>query len=491
MTLTPTEEQKAIIEAALTLQDSLLINALAGCAKTSTLEMICSALPVQPILSIAFNRRIAEEMAKKLPGHVKAQTINSLGHGVWARYTNKKLVLDKDKVYNGLKGLMDKMNRKEKSQVYEQMPEVLKAVNLAKQQGYIPDELYPNANHLISRQEFFEAFDEDVDIELVDFLLNEGIKQAYAGSIDFNDQIYMPTLFGGQFPQFPLVMVDESQDLSSLNHALLDKIVPRRLIAVGDPWQSIYAFRGADTRSMGRLKARFNMTELTLSVTFRCPIRMVENVRWRVPHFKWAPWAIQGEIFNKSGGLMTGEELWKASEIPDGSAIVCRNNAPLLKCALTLLKFSRGVRLIGTDLGPGLIRTMKKLGDESLTREQVFHAINRWEAETMAKRKNKEGVADKADCLRVFGEFGETLGAAIAYAEHLFSTAGPIQLMSGHKAKGLEFDTVYHLNPFLVPSKWARERGGEGLEQEYNLKYVIETRAKRVLYKVDLESLRP
>jgi superfamily I DNA/RNA helicase len=491
MDLKPTEEQQAIIEAALSLQDSLLINALAGCAKTSTLEMICRALPVQPILSIAFNKRIAEEMAKKLPGHVKAQTINSLGHGVWAKYTNKKLVLDKDKIYNALKGLLDKMNRREKSKVYEQMPEVLKAVNLAKQQGYIPDELYPNANHLIPREEFFDAFDEEVDIELVDFLLNESIKSAYSGLIDFNDQIYMPTLFGGQFPQFPLVMVDESQDLSSLNHALLDKIVPRRLIAVGDPWQSIYAFRGADTRSMARLKDRFSMTELTLSVTFRCPIAMVENVRWRVPHFKWAPWAIQGEINDLSSSLEESEKVWLAQAIPDGAAIICRNNAPLLKCALTLLKFSRGVKLVGTDLGPGLIRTMKKLGSEDLSREEVFKAINRWEAETMAKRKNKEGVADKADCLRVFAEFGPTLGAAIAYAETLFSSAGPIQLMSGHKSKGLEFDYVYHLNPGLVPSRWAKEKGGEGLEQEYNLKYVIETRAKKVLYKVDLESLRP
>src|SRR4030095_11214786 len=144
-------------------------------------ELICRALPVQPILSIAFNKRIAEEMQKRLPGHVKAQTINSLGHGVWAKYTNKRLIVDKDKTFTILKALMEGLNRKQKSEVYEQMSEVLKAVNQAKQQGYIPDDLYPSANHLISRDEFFDALDEpEVDRDLVDHILNESIKQAYA-----------------------------------------------------------------------------------------------------------------------------------------------------------------------------------------------------------------------------------------------------------------------------------------------------------------------
>ena len=80
----PTEEQQLIIDAACNTQDSIIINALAGAAKTTTLELICKALPVMPILSLAFNKRIADEMSKRLPGHVKCQTLNSLGHRVWA-----------------------------------------------------------------------------------------------------------------------------------------------------------------------------------------------------------------------------------------------------------------------------------------------------------------------------------------------------------------------------------------------------------------------
>src|SRR5690606_11453384 len=141
--------------------------------------------------------------------------------------------------------------------------------------------------------------------------LTESIKLAFAGQIDFDDQIYMPTLFGGSFPRFPLVMVDEAQDLSPLNHAMLERLVTNRLIAVGDPWQSIYAFRGADRYSMERLQQRFSMRELPLSVSFRCPIEIVKRARFRAPHMQWPEWA-------KSGKVET-LDLWSASNIPDGA----------------------------------------------------------------------------------------------------------------------------------------------------------------------------
>lgn len=120
-----------------------------------------------------------------------------------------------------------------------------------------------------------------------------------------------------------------------------------------------------------------------------------------------------------------------------------------------------------------------------LPQEKVHDAINLWEAEKLRKARNAGTVADKAECLRVFADFGPTLGAAIAYCEHLFSAKGPIQLLSGHKAKGLEWETVYHLDPQRIPSPWSKE--GEALEQELNVRYVIETRAKDALYFVRLE----
>jgi DNA helicase-2/ATP-dependent DNA helicase PcrA len=316
-------------------------------------------------------------------------------------------------------------------------------------------------------------------MELINEALRTSIKQAYGGLIDFDDQIYMPTLFGGSFPQHPRVLADEAQDFSRLNHAMLEKLVPPEawLCAVGDPWQSIYAFRGADSGSMGWLKERFNMHEMTLSVSFRCPIEVVKNAHSRVPHMRWPSWAQPGEV--------RALPEWDANCIPDNSAIICRNNAPLLSMALILLRAGRGVHLVGTDLGPQLVKALKRLGATDLPQEEVFNAIDAWEQEKLRKTRAAGAVADKAECLRVFAGFGPTLGAAIAYCEHLFAAKGPIQLLSGHKAKGLEWNVVYHLDPQRIPSPYSKE--GEALEQELNVRYVIETRAKVALYFVRLE----
>ena len=235
---------------------------------------------------------------------------------------------------------------------------------------------------------------------------------AYDGFIDFDDQIYMPTLFGGTFPKFPIVMGDETQDWSPLNHEMLSKLVQdRRFIGVGDPWQAIYGFRGAMSNSMAALGTRFECKEMGLSISFRCPRAVIRKAHSRVPHMRWPEWAIEGEV-NQRG-------LWDIDKIPDGSTVICRNNAPLFKATLDLLKNGRGAKLVGAEVGPGLVKIMRKFGPESMNQEAMFTAIEKWEQDALKKTRNPGAVADKRECLEVFALAGPNLGAAIAYAEHV------------------------------------------------------------------------
>src|SRR5439155_14880771 len=94
MTFVPTEQQNAIVHASKTTKENLRLIAYAGSAKTSTLELVAHALHSTPILSLAFNKRVAEEMTKRLPGHVLAKTLNSVGHGVWCRTIAKRVNLN-------------------------------------------------------------------------------------------------------------------------------------------------------------------------------------------------------------------------------------------------------------------------------------------------------------------------------------------------------------------------------------------------------------
>jgi len=141
------------------------------------------------------------------------------------------------------------------------------------------------------------------------------------------------------------------------------------------------------------------------------------------------------------------------------------------------------------DIGAGLLRILKKLGPLEMPAAQMGGAIERWQSTALLTAKREETVYERAECLRVLcapQHDNWTLRATIARAEGLFKQEGPIQLMSGHKAKGLEYETVFHLDPWRVPSRFARE-GTEEWEQEQNVRYVIETRFKQNLFLVDTE----
>lgn len=490
----PTEEQRAIIEFGKSSKQSLLINALAGAAKTSTLVMLAHALPPVPILSLAFNKRIAEEMQKRMPGHVQCLTLNSAGHRAWGRVTGKKLILNTSKSYDLIKGEIAALSGKQKSEASELIGGFIRAISAAKMAGWVPKSYRGIADTLIDDCDLEEILAQTMDTEpdqmvmrIVTNVIETSIKSAYQGGIDFDDQVYMSTLFGKQFPKYPTIMGDEVQDWSPLNHRMVEVMKPDRLIAVGDPWQSIYAFRGADRYSMQKLKSTFNMEERTLSISFRCPITAVKRAHFRVPHMKWWETAIEGEI--------TRFQKWSPSDVPQDTSIICRNNAPLFVCAIAFIKAGIGVQLVGRELGPGLIKILNKLGPPDMSQENLRIAINAWRDDAISKahEARKGAIYDKAECLQVFADFGKTLAEAIAYAEILFASDGTIKLMTGHKAKGLEFETILFLDAWMIPSKFAiaaEATGNKGpMDQELNLKYVIETRWKQRMILANLEDL--
>ncbi len=294
-------------------------------------------------------------------------------------------------------------------------------------------------------------------------------KQAYDGTIDYNDQVYMPALFGGTYPRFPVVLVDEYQDLSPVNHALLERLVKGRLVGVGDPYQNIYGFRGAKAGGMKTATAQYKCHELPLSISFRCPSEIVRNVHWRVPHFRWLT----------EGGSIERPARFRIDDLPEEATIICRNNAPLFRCAMQLLGAGRSISISGSDIGPRLIGIMRKLGPDNLSRVGVLSAIEEWlEAKLEKESKTAE---DTAACMKVFAEHGANLSQAIAYAEHLFKQQGRLYLTTGHKAKGLEWSTVFHLDPWLV-----RRNPGE---HDKNLDYVISTRSRDRLIEIDSEKV--
>ena len=183
---------------------------------------------------------------------------------------------------------------------------------------------------------------------------------------------------------------------------------------------------------------------------------------------KWPDWAIEGTVQSVNE--------WDKETVPERAAIICRNNAPLFSLAMKLLKNGRRPEIIGNDIGKYLVKVMKKFGDYKMSREEATLALKEWAEKKAKKSRKKETVDDQAMCISIFLDAGETLGEAIAYAENLFNSQGPIQLMTGHKSKGLEFNTVFILDRELIRIK--------DQQQERNLLYVMQTRAKKELFYV-------
>lgn len=460
-----TEEQEIIFGHARGSSDNLMISALAGTGKTTTIEQIQLKSKIKPVLYLVFNKKNADEAADQMLSTTTVRTFNSMGHRIWGS-NGRSLTLDFKKTATILRGLINDSPKSAQSDLWASWDQVVSGVSLAKSLGYIPIGVAKSDNSLISQSAFHSHLDErpdDLVSDLIDAVLTRSINLSYSGTIDFNDQVYMPALFGGVFPKFPLVMVDEYQDLSPVNHRLLDRLVSGRLIGVGDPWQNIYGFRGAKASGMAEAEAKYSMSRLGLSVSFRCPRAIVEHVHWRVLHFKW---------INEGGHVHVLDKL-NATLIPDNATIICRNNAPLFGCAFKLISTGHSVSVVGSDVGPRLVGIMKRLGDDFMTRAQTLSAIDDWEAEKLAKESRN--APDMAECMRIFARQGDGLSQAISYAEHLFKQQGSIKLMTGHKSKGLEFDHVIHIDPWLC----------QDTEQDQNLRYVISTRSRDKLIEVD------
>lgn len=512
----PTEEQQAIIEAVAG-RDSVMVEAGAGCAKSSTQEMAAPQVRV-PALGLAFNRNIAAEMKPRMPGNFEIKTFNGLGFGAAMRGLPPgapKATVEEKK----LGKLVSQLVRARDLDVSgEQWDALRRLVTGAMQIGIVPGD---RGRPLVAdTRDAWAEVAEDLWIPPEDFeylyetareVLVESIKLVeQRGIFSFDDQVYYSTCIAGQFPQFPVVFGDEVQDLNPLNHRMLELSVrpDGKLFLVGDPKQSLYGFRGAVTDGMARLRTlRPSWADRSLLTTFRCPKAVVARQQEHVPGYRaWHtnPEGVvtrlrPGEHFELGGGWTWGS-IEKLKPAPSARVMVlCRNNGPLLSLAFKLIRNQIGVTMLGRDIGKGLVTLSRKLlPADTIPLDTCIGKVRDWmenecSLATINGHEEKiEGITDRGECLLAVLESGcKDSGELRAMLDRLFARENGVELGSIHRAKGLEQDVIVHLDPFRIPSRWAKkaaERGDmEPLKQEWNAKYVAETRTRHTLIECNLE----
>ena len=166
----PTPEQADIVSAARDTEDNLLISALAGAAKTSTLVLIAEALPSVRLLCLAFNVRIKKEMEKRMPDNATVMTLNGLGHRVWSDTIGRRLELNTSKTYGLTKAIVEDLGPDDRKEAYEYFSDITKAIDLGKTCGYVPDGAYGEAQRLMDDSAFFAHLDEEPTPLMIDII---------------------------------------------------------------------------------------------------------------------------------------------------------------------------------------------------------------------------------------------------------------------------------------------------------------------------------
>lgn len=519
---TPTPEQEAIIEAMrIANRSGVMVEAGAGCAKTSTLTLASRVISV-PGLAVAFNKRIAVELEKRLSSNFDCKTMNGLGHVAWAKAIGRKsngLKVDERKAGK----LISEMAKARKSYITTEQWDYARILfREAQIQGLVPEPFGSQLMTLLPDtkegwQELSDSHaipDDDFDVvwELAREALIEDIRMAYQGVVSYDDQVYCSTLLGGKFYPYPCVMVDEYQDLNPLQILMIKRSLSpdSRLMTVGDNCQGIYAWRGAVGDAAEQLKKlRPEWVDLPLMTSFRVPQLVADRQKGHVPLFRAHGANPPGQVFSLGSKDWGSGDIqgwtWrmftdKLPEDPMDTVILCRNNAPIISLAFKLIRQQVGCHVLGRDISKGLKALTKKLAPEDGTKSDIVRGrVQDWCLSEVSKAR----LADNPDAIDKFTDKAESIIAVIdstqcvdagqlrRMLDNLFDReSGMVTLSTIHKAKGLEWGAVMHLDPWRIPSKFALKQGGRAMQQEKNLKYVAETRTKHTLAMASLEGFQ-
>lgn len=476
---------------------SLMIDAKAGSGKSTTIIHASTLLPEgDSAIFMAFNKAIAKEVDGKLPSHIEGSTFHSQGFRAWMKYKKagyRAFTVDGRKVWQ----VLDEITNGNRALVSTYGPTVKQLVGLAKNAGFgvfVDNMDFGAWLALIDHHGIYAGDDVDMGeaIKLAQCVLMVGAREEWHFKIDFDDMLYLPLLFEAPMAKFDWVFVDEYQDTNMVQVELISRMLKPggRLIGVGDRSQAIYGFRGASVTAVDASIKRFNMTELPLSVCYRCSEAVIREAQKIVPEIECAFGAAAGEVVNWHDGQDRGSWMEK---LDVGDVVLCRNNAPLLSTAYSLLAQGIGCYVAGRDIGEGLVKLIDKMRAKGISGlVDKLAVFQKRETEKLRKREADAAIGaleDKMDCLHIIinslDENNRTIPKLISKIESMFSDKadGRIELSSVHKSKGQEWNNVYLLDRAgLMPSKFARQDWQ--MVQEKNLEYVAITRARQGLFLV-------
>lgn len=516
--------QKDIIKAFRETNDNLFISARAGTGKTFLLIELSKYINTYSVF-LAFNKSIQQEIADKITNpKFKTYTFNGLGYQILLKNMEEthpkiKVVLDNFKTQKIVQKIFDKkikrkMSWEEKSDYIDEISSVWEMCKCTLTN--IEDE--EAVNNLIRIHDFFEDVDQpddlldwlhDIKVENHRMVIEEGI-------INFSDQLYVTVnqLRDKEWKVPPYLMfynilVDEAQDTNRCQQVLVFFLKRKgaRCIFVGDKFQAIYAFSGADAHAYETIKTMHNCKEFLLPVNYRCGknhLKLV-NKKWNEIGIEPASDAIDGTVQKIHISRLF-------DKVKEGDFILSRKNSDLIAVALRLLKEGKAIYIKDKDI---VNKTLKFVKRHSKKTETIYELRSQIVFEQKQNKKKQEqleeqiqkgevgvdelsavdfnaGYLDILECVVALidnyileEKHSNRIDRFLDYIPKKLNTEdkhGCVVCTSIHQAKGLEADNVFILNEAKEFFEFART--SEQRQQEKNLSYVALTRAKQNLYLV-------
>ena len=461
-----------------------VVEAVAGSGKTTTIIKSLSFIPRgKSVLFLAFNKSVVNELKTKVPSHVEVSTYHSVGfRAIRFALRGRRVNIDNDKTYQNIK----QINFKDKQDFITYANPIKQLVSLAKSYGVGVLDNALSLDEIAEHHDLFNRYPEELNFnklkEYVETILSKGRNQT--SSIDFDDMIYMPMVLNASFKRYDYVFIDEAQDTSHVQRFLLSKMLKYngRLVAVGDSSQAIYGFRGADSNSMNAIKEDFNATSLPLSISYRCAKAIVTKAQ-----------TVNDQIlpFEKNPeGKVRFQATYQPSDFGSKDAILCRNTAPLIAMAFSLIRNGISPNVLGRDIGKGLVSLVTKWKSIKTT-DELLDKLGSIYIKATEKNNNDEtkvmGLSDQIECIKIFASEmpDNRVSTLVSIINNFFSETpdNRITLCSVHKSKGLEWHKVYLLDPDKFQPSWVRMEWQQ--VQERNIEYVAITRAIDELVYID------
>jgi ATP-dependent DNA helicase UvrD/PcrA len=346
------------------------------------------------------------------------------------------------------------------------------------------------------------------------------VEKVERGFVDFEDLLELTIRLFDEDPgalaevrgHFRAFTVDEYQDVNLLQQTLLERWLGDRdeLCAVGDDYQSIYAFTGATPDYLLRLPGRFaNVTVIRLEDNYRSSPEVLALANRIVPSLGGAEKILRATLGSgpepvtrsfaareaETTFLVEGVRALQADGVAlEQIAVLCRTNARLADFEEPFHEAKvpfQGAALLGREAARQLLRQLRKHDSTAVAATVRGLATEAGWREPLPEKLGEREMVRQSDLGRLvrlaadFDDGERTTSEFIADLEARFGSTGAerrgVHLLTLHRAKGLEFDAVFlpRVEEKELPIRQAKKPGE--IAEERRLFYVGLTRARRHL----------